>query len=596
MDATKFERGPAWANRAAWAFVGLGVLLRVARYALDFPLWWDEAFVAVNLLRRDYAGLLEPLAYGQVCPLLFLWIERAAVGLFGFSEWSLRAFPLACAVASVVLFRHAAGRILAGLPLVLATAIFAVAYHPIQHSADVKPYASDLLAALGLTAIALEWLRRPDRVGWLWGLAAAGPVAVALSHPSAFVAGGVGLALAGPAWRAGWRARVALAAFGAAAAGTFAALFLAFTRAQAAATLPAMGADWSGSFPPLGSPIALARWLVAVHSGSMLAYPAGGEGGASAATLALVIVAAVVLWREGRRPALGLCLLPMGVALVAAALRRYPYGGSANGASARVMQYAAPGLCLLAGLGAATLLNSFRRPRVRGPAIEAALLGLVAVGLVPAGRDFAHPYRAVPAARAREFARRFWPEVGRGAEVACLRWDFGVGGGDSIHLGRPVALCNQAIYSPQRRAGGPRWAAISADRPLRCVLCDSRGDDAPAVAAWLRRMRVRFDLRDRKSFVLNLADPGAWPRPERYEVFEFVPGRGGDAGVSLAARPRRRRGEGAEGVPETEGQPGRPSLAPLLLIQLLAPQQCLAVEDQGHFLVGYIRGLIRVRL
>ena len=545
MDATEFERGPDRAGRAALAFVGLGVLLRVARYALDFPLWWDEAFVAVNLLRRDYAGLLRPLDYGQVCPLLFLWVERAAVGICGFSGWSLRAFPLACAIAGVVLFRHAAGRVLAGLPLLMATAIFAVAYHPIQHAADVKPYASDLLAALALTAIALEWLRRPDRVGWLWGLAAAGPVAVALSHPSAFVAGGVGLALAGPAWKAGWRARVALAGFGAAAAGTFAALYLIFTRAQARATLPAMGADWSGSFPPLDSPITLGRWLVRVHSGSMLAYPAGGEGGGSLATLAMVALGAVVLWRSRRRTALGLCLLPMGMALIAAALHRYPYGGSANGASARVMQYAAPGICLLAGLGGATLLDSFRRPRARSFSIGAALLGLVAVGLVPAARDVIHPYRAVPAQRAREFARRFWPEVGRGAEVACLRWDFGVGGGDSIHLGRPVALCNQAIYSPGRRAGGPRWGAISADHPLRCVLCDARPADGPAVASWLGGMTTRFDLRDRKVLVIDLAEPGARPRPERYEIFEFAPrrdpGPGPLSGPTASAAPVGRR-------------------------------------------------------
>ena len=522
--------GPGWAGRAAWAVVGLGVLLRVARYALDFPLWWDEAFVAVNLLRRDYAGLLRPLDYGQVCPLLFLWVERAVVGICGFSEWSLRAFPMACAIGGVVLFRHAAGRVLGGLPLLMATAIFAVAYHPIQHAADVKPYASDLLASLVLTAVALEWLRRPERVAWLWGLAAAGPIAVALSHPAAFVAGGVGLALAGPAWKAGWRARAALAGFGAASAGTFAALYLIFTHAQARATLPAMGADWAGSFPPLGSPIALGRWLVRVHAGSMLAYPAGGEGGGSLATLAMVALGAAVLWRSRRRAALGLCLLPLAVAMVAAALRRYPYGGSANGASARVMQYAAPGICLLAGLGAAALLESLRRPRARGLAIGSALLGLAAVGLVPAARDVMHPYRAVPAQRARDFARRFWPEVGRGAEVACLRWDFGVGGWDSIHLGRPVALCNQAIYSPARRAGGPRWDAISADHPLRCVLADARPADGPAVASWLEGMAGHFDLRDRRAIVADLAEPGARPRPERYEVFEFAPQRGARPG------------------------------------------------------------------
>ena len=117
---------------------------------MNFPLWWDEAFVAVNFIRRDYLDLLRPLDYGQVCPILFLWCELALVKLLGFSEWSLRLFPLACAIASVLLFQHVAGRVVRGLPLLLSVAIFATSFHPIVHAADVKPYASDLLAALDL--------------------------------------------------------------------------------------------------------------------------------------------------------------------------------------------------------------------------------------------------------------------------------------------------------------------------------------------------------------------------------------------------------------------------------------------------------------
>ena len=182
-------------ERATWAFVGLGVLLRIARYAMDYPLWWDEAFVAVNFIRRDYLDLLRPLDYGQVCPILFLWAELTVVKLLGFSEWSLRLFPLVCAILSVVLFRHVAGRVVRGVPLLLAVAIFAVAYHPIRHAADVKPYASDLLAALALLALAFDWWRSPERAGRMWALAAVAPIAIALSHPAVFVAGGIMLGL-----------------------------------------------------------------------------------------------------------------------------------------------------------------------------------------------------------------------------------------------------------------------------------------------------------------------------------------------------------------------------------------------------------------
>src|SRR5205823_1026952 len=63
--------------------------------------------------------------------------------------------------------------------------------------------------------LAVEWWRRPDRNGWLWALAAVGPLAVGLSLPSLFVLGGGGLSLAWPVWRTGrWRARAALGVFG----------------------------------------------------------------------------------------------------------------------------------------------------------------------------------------------------------------------------------------------------------------------------------------------------------------------------------------------------------------------------------------------
>ena len=46
-------------NRAVLAFVGLGVLLRVGHYLADYPLWGDEAFLALSFLRRGYLDLLR---------------------------------------------------------------------------------------------------------------------------------------------------------------------------------------------------------------------------------------------------------------------------------------------------------------------------------------------------------------------------------------------------------------------------------------------------------------------------------------------------------------------------------------------------------
>ena len=311
---------------ATWAFVGLGVLLRIARYAMNYPLWWDEAFVAVNLIRRGYLDLLRPLDYGQVCPMLFLWCELTAVKLLGFSEWSLRLFPLVSSIASLVLFRCVAGRIVRGVPLLLAVAIFAVSFHPILHAADVKPYASDLLAALAIIAVAIEFLKAPERARWLWAFAVIAPIAIGLSHPAIFVAAGTILGLAPavvmarrrPVW-------IAYATSGLGSLTVFLALYSIFTRAQAAANLAAMQTQWRAAFPPISDPSDLVRWLATVHTGSMFAYPCGGENGASSLTLVLFIVGAGVLWYRRRKVIVLTCLAPFAFALAAAAARRHTH-------------------------------------------------------------------------------------------------------------------------------------------------------------------------------------------------------------------------------------------------------------------------------
>jgi hypothetical protein len=536
-----------WLERATWAFVGLGVLLRVVRYLMDYPLWWDEAFLAVNFIRRGYVDLLRPLDYSQVCPILFLWIELTVVKLAGFSEWSLRLFPLACAGASVVVFCYGASRVVRGVPLLLAVGIFAVSFHPIRHAADVKPYASDLLVALILLVPVFDWLRAPDRTSRLWTLAVIAPFAVALSHPAIFVAGGIAVGLL-PAVACARQRRVAIAyaGFVASTVITFLALYAIFTRAQAASTLSTMQAQWTAAFPPLDDPVALLKWLATAHTGGMFAYPCGGENGASSLTLGLFLAGAAVLWRRKRRTLVLICVAPMAVALAAAALRRYPYGGVAHGSPARVMQYLVPSICLLAGLGAASGLGRIRKPRLQRLTLRGGLLALVAVGIVPLALDAAHPYRAMHAQRARQFARRFWPELARGAVPVCLRWDLGLGRWDAKNLNVAVYLCNQRIYSPARRPGAvPPWHSVSADRPLRCVLPLTDPGEA-RVAAWLGAMKTGYHLTKSRRLLENMAEPGAPPRIESYTIYEFVPTTVGSVAGSGSGERIEERGDAVE--------------------------------------------------
>jgi hypothetical protein len=519
-----------WSDRetlvqATWAFVWLGVILRLVTFALNFPLWGDEAFVAVNFTTRGYLGLMRPLDYGQICPLLFLWLELTVVKLFGFSEWSLRLVPTMGSVASVFLFTHMAGRVTRGPARLLAVAIFSVAYYPIRHGAEVKQYSTDLLAALILLALAVEWWKAPAKSRWLWALAAVVPITLGLSHTAVFVAGGVSLGLAAKVWN-GRRQRTLLpfALYNLAMVGSFIGLFIVFTSEQARVSLATMRSNyWADAFPPLYQPLKFVIWMAETHTGRMLAYPFGDAHGGSICTTVCVTVAIFTLWRKGDRTLVALLLAPFGLTFMASVLGRYPYGGSA-----RTMIFVAPAICLLGGVGLAGVIAGFPRARARQRVFVANAVVLALSGIALLGLKLAFPYKSIADQNSRTFARSFWNEQAADSELVCVKSDLGLGFNrrNWTLFRSALYLCNQKIYSPRHRRGlGICWDAISEARPLRCVLYNEVPECDPACSAWLREMTERFEVKKRETFVINESryrDDGT-DIEDRYTLFEFVP-------------------------------------------------------------------------
>jgi hypothetical protein len=425
------------------------------------------------------------------------------------------------------LFRHVSCRLLGGLPMVLAVGIFAVSKHPICHSADVKPYASDLLAALFLLALAIEWWREPGRPRRLWWLAAASPLTMVLSHPAAFVAMGFALVAVIPAWGSGrWAIRLASAAALIAPVASLLVLFVLVTGPQCeGGTLRGMRGYWTDSFPPIGDPLRLLRWFVLTHTGSMFAYPDGGQRGESAATAALCLVAIAALWRRGGRIPLALLLAPFGLTLVAASLRRYPYGGEA-----RIAQHLAPMICLLTGLGSAVVLRALPRPRDTRRGLAVTLAGLVCLGIGTVARDFATPYRSDYEFRAREFARWFWTEKGRDAELACSRSDFGVIEPRPLHFATSLYICYREICRPSPPWRGPRLGLVSGDHPLRCAVFDEFPLANPSFLALKDLVTATLPLRSVERFVI---ESKSGPRRQVVTVFEFAPPAGHLAPITV---------------------------------------------------------------
>lgn len=374
-------------RRGAWVLVLVGVAWRLTRWLLQFPVWGDEAYLALNFLDRDYLGLLRPLRCVQVAPVLFLWGELTVYRLLGGAEWALRLLPFLAGLASLPLFWHLARLSLPPRARYLAIGLFAVSYYPLRHSCEIKPYAWDLMVSLLLLLGTLSWWRGQERRRWGLALLALGPLGLAASYPAVFVAAGSALFLGWPAWRADTRTRLWHLAYVFLLLLGFGVPYLLVGLGQFKASGSSLQEYWAEWFPP-AAPLALLAWLLRVHTGNLLAYPLGGPHGGSIVTFILCIVGIASLARTPRRPLLVLLLLPFGLTLAAAALHRYPYGGSA-----RIAQHLAPAICLLAGSGLDTLLRCCRTAPRRRQALQ--LLGslLASLGLLGLLHDCIHPYK-----------------------------------------------------------------------------------------------------------------------------------------------------------------------------------------------------------
>lgn len=532
--------------RLTWVLIGIGIALRLTRWLLRYPLWHDEAFLAVNFIDRGWGDLLRPLDYLQVSPIGFLFLEQLAVRTFGFHEWSLRLVPMLAGIAALFVFQGLARRLLEPRAALLAIGVLAVSQPALRHANEVKPYSLDLLMAVVLLDLGARCLGRPGRPGLLAAFAVIAPIGLLLSMPAVFVAGGIFLALAAPVLRSGRRASIAaLASFGLALVGGFGVLMIVSLRTPQNAILREFYLDdyWAASFPPFSEGLtAVAGWLVTIHAGNLFAYPIGGEAGASAMTFGCAIIGGIGLARGRAWPALLALLAPFGLTLVAAALRQYPYGGEA-----RIAQHLAPAICLLAALGADRLIVRVRRPQVRLLLTRGLIAGLVVIGAAQFALSLVRPYQLDSSWRAREFARWFWPAMAADGPVACvkadLRRDFEpwqwVTGISAEYL------CNQRIYrphtdTPHRPPRGRPWRAViyqvSAYGPIW---------DKPAFADWVDPLRQTYRLDQIRTYPVNQAfSLPDWKR-ESYHVLEFVPreandGRGGpDALDELRTRFRR---------------------------------------------------------
>ena len=165
-----------------------GMTIRIIPFILNRSLWLDEAKLSINIVGRSFIGLLQPLDYGQVAPILFLLIEKANLILFGNTEYSLRLFPLICGLLSLPLMYHFTKSI-TGSKLTALIALFLISssVNLIYYSGEVKQYECDLFVTLCLLNLVFNhtWPSDDDKRYKL--LAIAGSIFIFMSNIAGLV-------------------------------------------------------------------------------------------------------------------------------------------------------------------------------------------------------------------------------------------------------------------------------------------------------------------------------------------------------------------------------------------------------------------------
>lgn len=186
----------AWLNQPVyltWFLILTGIILRLRQYLVGRSLWADEASLAYNLANRTFAGLTQPLDYYQGAPIGFLFIEKFLVTLLGNRDQIMRLFPLFSGIIALYLFfRIAQAHIKGGM---LATFLFATGWSLIYYSSELKQYSSDVMVGLLMVFLAVRCLKENAQARDYLLLGVSGAVTIWISHPSAFILAGIGLAM-----------------------------------------------------------------------------------------------------------------------------------------------------------------------------------------------------------------------------------------------------------------------------------------------------------------------------------------------------------------------------------------------------------------
>ncbi|HEY9617665.1 MAG TPA: glycosyltransferase family 39 protein, partial [Microcoleaceae cyanobacterium] len=327
-------------------------------------LWADEATLALNIINRPLVDLFKPLAYEQGAPLGFLTIEKLIVEVVGDHEYTLRLFPFICGITSLFLFYQLAKRIIEPGAIAIAVALFVSLEPLIYYTTEVKQYSSDVTIALLLYLVLMN-IRQPKlKPRQMIGVSLLGAIAVWFSHPAIFVLVGIEASY----WFSCWLNRERIHSWHRL---WIYAVWLASFFGIYLISLAKLGRDkellksWSQAFPR--SLFDLSWLLTAIAQ--MFANPLGFLPPLILLAIFACLLGCFTLGQQNRDHLI-LLLVPIGITLAAAYLKKYPFHD-------RLLLFLVPNLILLIAIGIHTLFKHQIRLRQLPQLRLSKLLGVI---------------------------------------------------------------------------------------------------------------------------------------------------------------------------------------------------------------------------
>ena len=357
------------------AIVAIGVLFRLYLYFRNPSFYTDEILLALNVVQRDFAGLLTPLDRPlQVAPVLFLWMQKLSIGIFGPGEASFRLPTLLFGIALLPLVYRCALRFTGRESAALCTALAAFSPALLRYSTEAKQYGIEPAISAALLLLAAPLLSVDVAPRRRYFLIAGGVLALTLSLPSIFVLGGVWMALALAATQKHrWKQDFLWLA---AAGGLWVALFavIYFKLYAYAANSPYMIEFWTPGY--LTSQGSLYGGLLAAVKG-FLDPVFALEGKLPAALLLaaglLLVLGIYTIWKQHGSPVTVMLIAPLGAVLGTAVIGKWVF-------TTRLMLFTVPLTILLLSAGAGALCARFQAKWQR-TALAVLTLALVAAPL-----------------------------------------------------------------------------------------------------------------------------------------------------------------------------------------------------------------------